>query len=88
MHRERLFANGWKGCLNGLNPEQLLTKRIIMTTEIQPTLIKPNNTENNSTKNSSKLEERKGNAIKPLSLRPNRSVKKNISLKPLGLRSR
>lgn len=77
-----------KGAEMALKPEQLLTKRIIMTTEIQPTLIKPNNSENNSTKNSSKLEERKGNAIKPLSLRPNRSVKKNISLKPLGLRSR
>lgn len=66
-----------------------------MTTEIQTTLINPNQSENNSAnpsahlvKMSTKLEERKGNAMKPLSLRPNRSVKKNTSLKPLGLRSR
>ena len=76
-------------------PEQLLTTRTIMTTEIQTTLINTNQTENNSAhssahlvKMSTKLEERKGNAMKPLSLRPNRSVKKNTSLKPLGLRSR
>ena len=36
----------------------------------------------------STLEERKGNAVRPLSLRPNRSVKKNVSLKPLGLKLR
>ena len=36
----------------------------------------------------SSLEDRKGNSVKPLSLRPIRSVKKNSSLKPLGLRSR
>lgn len=66
-----------------------------MTTEIQTPTITPKLPENNSTsianystKMSTQLEERKGNAIKPLSLRPNRSVKKNISLKPLGLRSR
>jgi hypothetical protein len=68
-----------------------------MTTEIQTT-ITPKHSEITSTtttsnanfslKMSTTLEERKGNAIKPLSLRPNRSVKKNISLKPLGLRSR
>jgi hypothetical protein len=34
------------------------------------------------------LEEKKTNAVKPLSLRPNRSVKKNSSLKPLGLRTK
>ena len=39
-------------------------------------------------KSKSLLEERKGNAVKPLSLRPNRSVKKNTSLKPLGFRSK
>jgi hypothetical protein len=66
-----------------------------MTTEIQTTPIAPKNTENNLSatndylaKSSTKLEERKGNAIRPLSLRPNRSVKKNTSLKPLALRSR
>ena len=62
-----------------------------MTTENQNTLI-PKTTTNSpadhSSKMASKLEERKGNALKPLSLRPNRSVKKNTSLKPLGLRSR
>jgi hypothetical protein len=36
-------------------------------------------------KNSSSLEENKGNSIKPLSLRPNRSIKRNLSLKPTGL---
>lgn len=60
-----------------------------MTTENQNTLTTVSTMTPNSTqKMSSKLEERKGNAIKPLSLRPNRSVKKNLSLKPLGLRSR
>lgn len=60
-----------------------------MTTENQTTInpISQSNP-NSSQKMSSKLEERKGNAVKPLSLRPNRSVKKNLSLKPLGLRSR
>lgn len=68
-----------------------------MTTENQNTLI-PKTTTNSpdhrsqmspqNHKMSSTLEERKGNAIKPLSLRPNRSVKKNTSLKPLGLRTR
>ncbi len=41
-----------------------------------------------STFSMSTLEERKGNVVKPLSLRPNRSFKKNSSLKPLGLKSR
>lgn len=60
-----------------------------MTTENQNTLTTVSTMTPNSTqKMSTKLEERKGNAIKPLSLRPNRSVKKNLSLKPLGLRSR
>lgn len=68
-----------------------------MTTEIQIETITPKHSDNNSasskrvgplTKMSTKLEECKGNVIRPLSLRPNRSVKKNISLKPLGLRSR
>lgn len=66
-----------------------------MTTEIQTPIINPKHTENNApnrveylSKISTKLEESKGNALKPLSLRPNRSVKKNISLKPLGIRSR
>ncbi len=63
-----------------------------MTTENQTTIL-PNKTTitastNHTTKMSTQLEERRGNAIKPLSLRPNRSVKKNTSLKPLGLRSR
>lgn len=58
-----------------------------MTTETQTTTITPATT-NSSQKLSSKLEERKGNAIKPLSLRPNRSVKKNLSLKPLGMKLR
>lgn len=59
-----------------------------MTTEIQTTTIGPKLSKHSSTKILSKLEERKGNASKPLSLRPNRSVKKNISLKPLGLKPR
>lgn len=62
-----------------------------MTTENQNTLSpKTNSTTQieNSSKIPSLLEVRKGNIIKPLSLRPNRSVKKNTSLKPLGLRSR
>ncbi len=57
-----------------------------MTTENQnPIIVK---TETTSSKLCSKLEERKGNAVKPLSLRPNRSVKKTSSMKPTGLRSR
>lgn len=36
----------------------------------------------------SKQEERKGNSVKPLSLRPGRSLKKNSSLKPLGFKSK
>jgi len=60
-----------------------------MTTENQNTIATVQTTTSiPAQKLSSKLEERKGNAIKPLSLRPNRSVKKNLSLKPLGLRSR
>ena len=60
-----------------------------MTTENQTTIATVQTTTQNPTqKLSSKLEERKGNAMKPLSLRPNRSVKKNLSLKPIGLRSR
>jgi len=60
-----------------------------MTTENQSTIATiQTTTAIPAQKLSSKLEERKGNAIKPLSLRPNRSVKKNLSLKPLGLRSR
>ena len=64
-----------------------------MTTENQ-NIISPKSTTTNSSevqctqKMSPRIEERKGNVIKPLSLRPNRSVKKNTSLKPLGLRSR
>jgi hypothetical protein len=58
------------------------------TAEINPTTSTINSRADFSIKMSSTLEERKGNAIKPLSLRPNRSVKKNTSLKPLGLRSR
>ena len=71
-----------------------------MTTEIHTSTIAPKRSVNNSTdtnnnmfddhsiKMTTKLEERKGNVLKPLSLRPNRSVKKNTSQKPLGLRSR
>ncbi len=65
-----------------------------MTTENQNTLLPKteitNSSANHNTRMSSstKLEENKGNVLKPLSLRPNRSVKKNSSLKPLGLRSR
>lgn len=61
-----------------------------MNTENQnaQVIIPTKTTPNPEQKMSSKLEERKGNAMKPLSLRPNRSVKKNLSLKPLGLRSR
>jgi hypothetical protein len=53
-----------------------------------PSLSPSNSADLHSRKMSSKLEERKGNAIKPLSLRPNRSVKKITSLKPLGLKAR
>lgn len=59
-----------------------------MTTENQTTIPEPKTTTNSTRKLSSKLEEKKGNAVKPLSLRPNRSFKKNLSLKPLGFRSR
>ncbi|MDO9181506.1 MAG: hypothetical protein Q7U04_03815 [Bacteriovorax sp.] len=69
-----------------------------MTTENQTTIspILPKQfTENNThtrieafSKSSTTLEENRGNVIKPMSLRPNRSVKKNISLKPLGLKLR
>lgn len=65
-----------------------------MTTEIQiMTSVTKNSTTQNAAddfakKMSTKLDEAKGNISKPLSLRPNRSVKKNTSLKPLGLRSR
>ncbi len=63
-----------------------------MTTENQNTAILPKSTTTTnvevSPKFASKLEERKGNAMKPLSLRPNRSVKKTTSLKPIGLKSR
>jgi hypothetical protein len=68
-----------------------------MTTDNQNTLIKNISTTAEFSDKSSRtldqkfsttIEERKGNAVKPLSLRPNRSVKKNLSLKPLGLRSR
>ena len=66
-----------------------------MTTENQTITIAPKHPDNNSNNRgsfsnraSTKLEEARGNVIKPLSLRPNRSVKKNTSLKPLGLRSR
>jgi hypothetical protein len=77
-----------------LKTEQLFNKtRVIMTTETATITLK--NAQNNSstavTRPSSmltKLEERKGNAIKALSLRPTRSFKKNGSLKPLGLKSR
>ncbi len=62
-----------------------------MTTENQTT-VTPKTSNNSriefSNKLSSKLEERKGNTVKPLSLRPNRSVKKSTSFKPVGLKSR
>lgn len=62
-----------------------------MSTENQTTVtpkISNNSRIEFSNKLSSKLEERKGNSAKPLSLRPNRSVKKTTSFKPLGLRSK
>lgn len=61
-----------------------------MTTENQNTILvkNENNSNQHNSKLCSKLEERKGNAVKPLSLRPNRSVKKNLSMKPVGLKSR
>lgn len=62
-----------------------------MTTENQATVTPKNSNDSRieiSNRLSSKLEERKGNSAKPLSLRPNRSVKKSTSIKPLGLRSR
>jgi hypothetical protein len=36
----------------------------------------------------SRLEERKGNAIRPISLRPGRSVKKYTGIKSVGLKNR
>jgi hypothetical protein len=60
-----------------------------MTTEIPNSLLSKNeSTTNHQTKLCSKLEERKGNSVKPLSLRPTRSVKKNLSMKPIGIKSR
>lgn len=60
-----------------------------MTTETPNSLLSKNeNTTNHQTKLCSKLEERKGNSVKPLSLRPTRSVKKNLSMKPIGIKSR
>jgi hypothetical protein len=67
-----------------------------MTTENQkitisqsPTTISPTTSHSKRwVKNYSSLEENKGISIKPLSLRPNRSIKKNLSLKPTGLGSR
>jgi hypothetical protein len=73
------------------NRTTILTKRKIMTTETKntPTEISIATSANVlSAKIISKLEENKGNAIKPLSLRPNRSFKKNLSLKPVGFKSR
>lgn len=61
-----------------------------MTTENQNTILSKQDTpsSNHQSKLSHKLEDRRGNAIKPLSLRPTRSVKKNVSMKPMGLKSR
>ena len=78
----------------GLKPKQQLTKRTIMTTDTQvilPKKISPENSRHSIESiesGSSKLEERKGNSLKPLSLRPGRSLKKNTSLKPLGFKSK
>jgi|GEM_PF-741820 len=59
------------------------------TTENQNSLLANNeNNNNHQSKMCSKLEERRGNAVKPLSLRPTRSVKKNVSMKPMGLKAR
>ena len=69
-------------------PKQQLTKRTIMTTETQtisPKKISNNNSIENKT---SAFEERKIKVMKPLSLRPNRSIKKNSSLKPIGLKAK
>ena len=99
MHRVCLFANGWEGCHKGLRPLTTFNNEDNMTTEIQSIITTTKTNEINSklpsrlpieqmSKMATQLEERKGNANKPLSLRPNRSVKKNLSLKPLGLRSR
>lgn len=70
------------------------TNTISNPTETTIEAIEPRNT-NSRTRMASRLsspnlslEEGKGNASKPLSLRPTRSVKKNLSLKPLGLKSR
>lgn len=61
-----------------------------MTTENQQPATPISSTVTNTTTNKliSKLEETRGNSHKPLSLRPGRSVKKNLSLKPLGSKSR
>lgn len=77
-----------KVALEALKTEQPVNKEDNMTTENQNTVTTEISPRTPVQKLSSKLEERKGNAVKPLSLRPNRSVKKNLSLKPLGLRSR
>jgi len=58
------------------------------TTENQNSLLSKNENNSHQTKICSKLEERRGNAVKPLSLRPTRSVKKNGSMKPMGLKAR
>jgi hypothetical protein len=65
-----------------------------MTTDTQvilPKKISPDSTRHSIESiesTSTKLEERKGNSVKPLSLRPGRSLKKNSSLKPLGFKSK
>jgi len=62
-----------------------------MTTETQiisPKKITHNDSIESMENKPSKLEERKGNVLKPLSLRPNRSLKKNSSLRPLGLKAK
>jgi hypothetical protein len=65
-----------------------------MTTDTQVILPKKVSTESSRhsidsiESGSTKIEERKGNSIKPLSLRPGRSLKKNSSLKPLGFKSK
>lgn len=67
-----------------------------MTTENQkitipqsPTMVTaPSSSQKRWVKTDTGLEENKSRTIKPLSLRPNRSLKKNLSLKPLGLGSR
>ncbi len=58
------------------------------TTENQNSLLSKNENNSHQPKICSKLEERRGNSVKPLSLRPTRSVKKNGSMKPMGLKAR